>query len=300
MLEKTLPTLAAWLTFLDTVELPVLANTRAALGDLHERIDEIAPADLTQVICHDALLALLVFRFLKSHPHPASRKPLTSVQSAVLMTGLEPVLRFCVKRQSVEAHLRGHPLAGEQVRMVLQRSHLAALCAEAWAAQRHDIDTQEVVAATLLHDIAEVIVGCVAPKLILRIRAMQSADHQLRSHVAQKVVLGFPILDLQLALVEHWGLPDSLCMLMDEHHAEHPRIRTVTSASGFARHVAHGWDDPALPDDYRGAARACGISEAEARSLALTAALRAATHWQWYGTTPAAALLPLYAVAGAS
>lgn len=293
MLAQTLPTLNAWLAFLDTVDLPVLARSRAALLDLYERIDEIAPADLTKVIYHDALLALLVFRFLKTRPQAASRTAVTCVQSAVLMTGLGPILRFCAQRDTVEARLHEHPHASEQVRLVLQRSHLAANCAEAWAAQRHDIDTNEVVTAALLHDIAEVLLGCVAPKLILRIRAMQQADPHLRSHVAQKVVLGFPILDLQLALVEHWGLPESLRMLMDEHHAEHPRIRTVMSACGFARHVAHGWDDAALPDDYLNAASACGIDAEHARRLALAAALRSAQHWQWYGTLPAAALLPL-------
>ncbi|HEX5127048.1 MAG TPA: histidine kinase, partial [Rhodocyclaceae bacterium] len=33
--------------------------------------------------------------------------------------------------------------------------------------------------------------------------------------------------------------------------AQHPRVRNVVLASDLARHAANGWQDPALPDDYK-------------------------------------------------
>jgi hypothetical protein len=38
---------------------------------------------------------------------------------------------------------------------------------------------------------------------------------------------------------------------MDPQNAEHPRVRNVKLAVDLARHSANGWDDAALPDDYR-------------------------------------------------
>ena len=39
--------------------------------------------------------------------------------------------------------------------------------------------------------------------------------------------------------------------LTDEEQASAPRVRNVLLAVNLARHSANGWDDAALPDDYR-------------------------------------------------
>jgi hypothetical protein len=38
---------------------------------------------------------------------------------------------------------------------------------------------------------------------------------------------------------------------MQDSAAGEQRVRNVQLAVNFARHSAHGWDDAALPDDYR-------------------------------------------------
>jgi hypothetical protein len=57
--------------------------------------------------------------------------------------------------------------------------------------------------------------------------------------------------DLHLRLARAWHLPELLTTLMDHGNADNPRIKNVTLAVDLARHSANGWDDPALPDDYR-------------------------------------------------
>lgn len=291
MIQQTLPSIPAWIAFIETVDLPILAQTRSALQQLHANLDDVGIADLVLVIQHDALAALHVLRFLQAQRRGKPRKDVASIEGAALMAGMMPVLNECMKHGSVEALLAQQSEAQEAVLRVLQRSHLAATCAGVWAARRHDIDTHEVVTAALLHDLAEVIVGCVAPSLLLQIRNLQAADPHLRSHQAQTSVLGFALIDLQLALIEQWHLPEILKTLMDDHHCEHPRVRTVSTAAAFARHVAHGWDDLALPDDYAAVAQICSVGAEEARRLAIHAALDAARDWRWYGTLPAATLL---------
>ena len=41
---------------------------------------------------------------------------------------------------------------------------------------------------------------------------------------------------------------------MDDAHAGHPRVRNVMLAVNIARHSMSGWDNAALPDDFRDAA----------------------------------------------
>jgi hypothetical protein len=66
--------------------------------------------------------------------------------------------------------------------------------------------------------------------------------------------------------------------LLDDRRAENPRVRNVKLAVDLARHTANGWNDPALPDDFRGIrnllhvdqealVRRLDVDEATARNL---------------------------------
>ena len=115
-----------------------------------------------------------------------------------------------------------------------------------------DMNVEEVALAALLHDLAEILLWCFAPRLALEIRNRQQADPDLRSMIAQEDVLGIRLADLQLALCQGWNLPELLKTLMDDAHAEHPRVRNVVLAVNLARHSAQSWENPGLPDDFRG------------------------------------------------
>ena len=115
--------------------------------------------------------------------------------------------------------------------------------------------------AALLRDLAEMLVWCFAPQQSLEIQAQMKRTPGLRSAEAQKAVLGFPLHELQLAICRNWELPELLLTLMDDAHAEKPRVKNVKLAGDLARHSAHGWDDPALPDDYKAIATLMNIDE---------------------------------------
>ncbi|MBV8466499.1 MAG: HDOD domain-containing protein [Burkholderiales bacterium] len=286
MIEQPLANLDAWVRYFETSTLPVLQKTHDSLIALQASGEGATVQSLAAVAKHDALFALQILRFLQRRRSSHQLTDVTTVERVILMVGVDTLLAEYGQIVTVESLLAGHQPALDAVRRVMQRAHHAALCADKWAAYRHDIDNAEVMTAALLRDIAEILVGCFAPRLYQRIRAMQHADKRLRSPVAQKVVLGFPLIDLQLALIEQWRLPPILKMLMDEGHSEHPRVRTVATAVAFARHVANGWDDAALPDDFKEAAELTGLSENETRKVTLQATERAAESWPWYAAEP--------------
>ena len=105
--------------------------------------------------------------------------------------------------------------------------------------------------AALLHDLAEILLWCFAPREASAIRTLQQADRNLHSVDAQRQVLGFALADLQKALCTSWHLPQLLSTLMDDANAAHARVRNVTLATKLARHSANDWSDAALPEDLR-------------------------------------------------
>jgi HD-like signal output (HDOD) protein len=110
---------------------------------------------------------------------------------------------------------------------------------------------EEIRIAALLHDLAEILMWCFAPQDMLKIHSIQLQDKSLRSRAVQEQVLGFALADLQKALVQKWELPELLLTLMDDANAKQQRVRNVQLAVNLARHSANGWDDAALPDDYK-------------------------------------------------
>ena len=109
---------------------------------------------------------------------------------------------------------------------VLRRGQRAAEFAGEFAVWRNDVNAEEIMLASLLHDLAEMLGWCFAPNLMLRIREMQSRDAALRSDAAQKQVLNIELNELQIALARRWRLPSLLVTLMDDQDRKSTRLNS--------------------------------------------------------------------------
>jgi hypothetical protein len=199
-----------------------------------------------------------------------------------MMLGVTPFFEHFGDLPAVESTLAGQPIALDGLMHVVYRAHHAALYANDWANLRADRNAGEIAIAALLHDITEMLLWCVAPEISLRIAAMQHMDASLRSGAAQTGVLGFALADLQAALIAHWQLPVLLQSLMDDTQATRPRVMNVALAVNLARHSAHGWDDPALPDDYAALEAFLKLPLPEVLARIRRTALQAETARDWY------------------
>lgn len=281
MITDDLTSIDEWITYLGRNRIPILAHSKTQLATLAQKGEQITIHELANIVRSDALLSLRTLRYLQSHRSAHQITDVTTVDRAILMVGVNPLMDEFHDLPTIEDSLKDYPQALKQTYIILQRSQHAAACAGSWASYRHDIDSSEVFTAALLHDIAECLVACFTPTRIMRIHAMQQMDHRLRSAIAQKVVLGFPCIDLQLALVEQWHLPPVLKILMDERIADHPRVRTVSSAVSYARHAANGWDDAALPDDYLAVSELINQPIEKAVHIAHAISIKCAAQWSW-------------------
>jgi HD-like signal output (HDOD) protein len=281
-----------WTAFLCQVEIPVLRSSVDELARLEQNEDNITARDISGVILRDPMLTLRVLRYLPEYRRNRRGTEITTVGHAVMMLGITPFFRQFRDMKVVEDVLAECPHAMEGFLKVVNRARHAALHAREWAALRHDIESDEVIIAALLHDVAEMLLWCLAPECATQIAARLRQDKALRSAVAQESVLGFRLMDLQLALLEKWRLPALLQSLMDDDHSNPPRARIVAMAIALARHSANGWDDPALSDDYAAIRKFLALSERDVMTRIHRVALSAIRRLERHGELPSAAWLP--------
>lgn len=293
MIAQPLKNVAAWVEYFDQADIPVLSRTERELMGFKQNEDKLNGHEIADAILHDPLMTLKVLRYLQSHHSKRQSMEITTIARALMMLGTTPFFRHFAHLPTVESTLKAYPDALARLMRNLSRAHHAARYAQDWAMLRNDIEVDEVMLAALLRNLAEILLCCFAPQLMLTIRDAMRADPQLRSAEAQRRVLGFQGLELQLALAERWRLPQLLQLLMDESKLQNPRVKNVALACRLARHSANHWFDAGLPDDYRDIAQLLRLSEAETWQRIQHVTLQAAKSWRWYGVAPTAAWLPL-------
>ncbi len=248
--DTPFPDLGGWVEFYRHADLPVLRHTAQEIERLRRNSDNVNGRALSGVILHDPLMTLRVLAFIEQNRGKRQKTDITTIERALMMIGVGPFFNAFQNLPQVEDRLKAHPKALLGLLKVISRARKAAFWARDWAALRHDMNTDEVIVATLLHDYVEILMWCFAPKLAIQVKERQTADHTLRSVAIQTEIFGIPLYELKLALAEEWHLPELLTSLMDAENAGQPRVQNVKLAVDLARHSANGWDDAALPDDY--------------------------------------------------
>lgn len=270
MIDKPLPDIDAWVGFFSQAGIPVLRHSEQQLAELRADANKTNARVISSVILHDPLMTLRVLAYIEAKRSKSRNTDITTIERALMMIGMEPFFNDFQALPLLEEHLKPHPRALLGLLKVINRARKAMQWARDWAICRRDLDVDEIVVATLLYDFAEILMWCFAPTLALRVAEKQKADHSLRSVTVQEEIYGVPLYQIKLALAQAWHLPQLLITLMNHDNAEHPRVRNVKLAVDLARHSANGWDDAALPDDYKAIGDLLHISqEALMRRLGL-------------------------------
>jgi HD-like signal output (HDOD) protein len=252
MLDHPLPDTDAWVLLFSNNTLPVLRVTKRHLEDMRADLENVDARELARVILQDPIMTVRVLAYIQPLRSRSLQHDITTIAGAVIMAGMQPFFRRFEELPTIEDMLKGcdpHALLG--VLHIIRRAQRAADYAQDWAIWRHDLNMEEVRIAALLHDLAEILVWCFAPRLGLDIQAQQNANPTMRSADAQRNTLGLSFQDIQTELCKVWHLPQLLQTLIDDSQTNQGRVRNVELAVRLARHSAHGWDDAALPDDYR-------------------------------------------------
>lgn len=250
MIETPLASLEAWVAYFSAAELPVLRHTVVEIDRLRENSATVNARAVAGAILRDPLMTLRVLGYIEARRPKNRTTDITTIERALMMIGIDPFFRDFQNLPTVEDHLKGHPKALVGVLRVMARARKASHWAREWAINRHDLDVDEITVATLLHDVAEIMMWCFAPTLALAVRDAQAVDRRRRSVDVQREIYGVALFEIKLDLAKAWRLPELISMLLDDDKARNPRVRNVKLAVDLARHSANGWDDNALPDDF--------------------------------------------------
>lgn len=286
-------TLAQWVERLSTANVPVLRSTIEALNQLRRNEEALTPRELSQIVLQDPLMALRALRYSQSRVTRRQVTEITTIEHILMMFGLQGFFDSCRELQAIEDVLAPHPMALKGVRGVISRAHHAAHYARAVAGLRFDVEIDEIVISALLHDLAELMLWSVAPTTAMQLEHMVSHTPGLRSVQAQRLALGFTLVDLELVLARSWNLPKLVQLLLDDSHAENPRVLSVTLSVALARHSAHGWYDPALPHDFKEIGNLVHSQADQVLGRIRWAGVHAARDWEKFGVRPALAWLPM-------
>jgi HD-like signal output (HDOD) protein len=249
VLTAPLESVDAYVSLLSHQPLPVLRQTVRELAALRDAQDSVNGKRLAAIVLGDPLMTLRLLAYLQAHRARSQNHDITTIDRAIMMLGITPFFDSFADMPTVEDQLAAQPKALLGALQVIARARKAAHFARDWAIVRHDLDVEEITVAALLRETIEIMCWIFAPALAQRVHDMQLADRRLRSAVVQRIVFGVTERDILLAMARAWRLPELLVTLLDERNADNPRVRTVRLATRFARHVANGWDNPALPDD---------------------------------------------------
>ncbi|MDO9050361.1 MAG: HDOD domain-containing protein [Methylotenera sp.] len=241
----------AWVDYISTAAIPVLKLTARELGQLQQDEDNISARAIATVVHNDPMMVFKVLSYSQKHRSRSQLQDLVEVEQAILMMGTSAFFRNIPPTPLVEDTLKANLQALMHLLRLIRRAHRAAKFAAEWAAHLMDLHAEEVLIATLLHDLSEMLMWCYAPDKMNAMCAMQAADKSLRSKAVQQEVLGFQLQELQQRIVEVFQLPPLLSKLMQDQASQEQRVLNVRFAVNLARHSANGWDDAALPDDYR-------------------------------------------------
>jgi HD-like signal output (HDOD) protein len=267
MSENNSIELKRWVAKLSSADIPVLKQTARDLATLHEEENKLSARNVENAIAADPMMTVKLLRYLQQHKRKSQTSEVVQVEQALIMLGIEVFYTKVPAAPLVQEALVGQTEALIQLLHVIHRGHRASNYARDWAIRLNNMHYEEVRIAALLHDMAEMLMWCFAPQDMLKIRAIQQKDKALRSRAVQEQVLGFALSDLQQELIKEWSLPQLLLTLLDDGNAKQTQVRNVVLAVNFARHSANGWNDAALPDDYRELGELLRISPADAMAL---------------------------------
>lgn len=267
MSENNSSKLKQWVAKLSSADIPVLKQTARDLATLHEDERKLSARSVENAIAADPMMTVKLLRYLQQHKRRSQTNEVVQVEQALIMLGVEVFYTKVPASLLVQDVLAGQTEALIQLLHVIHRGHRASNYARDWAIRLNNMHFEEVRIAALLHDLAEMLMWCFAPQDMLKIRAMQQKDKTLRSRAVQEQVLGFALSDLQQELIKEWSLPQLLLTLMDDGNARQTQVRNVVLAVNLARHSANGWNDAALPDDYKELGELLRISPADAMIL---------------------------------
>jgi len=284
-LDRPLVDVAAWARHFSQQPIPVLAESAAAVAALAERYAEGFVVDanfIVKFLGHDPLMTLRILSHVALQRGGRHEFQVETITEALGVIGIRPFFSAFSHLSVLHVLLKDQPEALHAAHEVMERGRRAGRFALGFCRYRmgkeerfqgghhvwgHRWRAAQSQQAAELHDFSELLLWVHAPALALRVRRLQQEQPGLGSAQAQRMVLRIELDELQKDLMRAWRMPGLLISMSDPQQAVHPDVRSVLLAVRLARHLAHGWENPALRGDILEVAELLELSPQQARQL---------------------------------
>jgi HDOD domain len=190
------------------------------------------------IILKDPGLALHTLNELRAGSNKPLRTEISSMAQATMMLGVDRAKRLTMGHPQLEHSLSGYAKQG-YIRTACRAFH-AAFQAWDWAHIKNDHAPDEVLLATLLHDVAEMALWVAAPEQMHQFRQLMLKDG-LPTDEAQYVAFGESLEHFSREIAARWHLPGLVNDALRPENANLPRVRGVMLAVQLARSTERGW-----------------------------------------------------------
>ena len=225
-----------WEQRLESVPVPAFRHSFESLRPLC-RNENVRMAALADVIQEDPGLTIRLLRMINHLNHKHLGAEVTTVEHALMMLGLAQVASITDGLPQIEDIPAGPGRDG--LMRTLSRAYHAAYQAWDWARLQKDAEPDEIFAATLLHQLAEMLLWLQAPEKMVEVEELVGSSG-IDPEEAQYVVLGFGLDQLGAALAKAWSLPTLVRESLLPENAQHARPLCVMLGVQLAREVERG------------------------------------------------------------
>jgi len=277
----------AWVTYLSTVELPVLANTLSRIDELTDSSNSTVN-ELANVILNDAQLTSKVLRLSNTVFYNQTRTQVSTVSRAITLIGFDAVKSMAISSLIVDSLLKRNDRP--HLLHCLARAIHAAVQARCLMPKRNEQALEEVFIGALLMNIGELAFwSCDTEQAIELEQALRLDQPPVE---AQKIVLHTTFTDITRGLVEAWSLGPFIKEVVSAGKANSKAASLVRHSVEMAKLAEQGWRGADMDKALEALAQDIGEAPATVRDRVKVNAGEAAKVAVSLGIPQVTALMP--------
>jgi len=229
----------AWVSYLNKVELPVLANTLRQINELTDSTNSTVN-ELANVILNDAQLTSQVLRLSNTVFYNQTRTQVSTVSRAITLIGFDSVKSMAISSLIVDTLLKRNDRP--HLLRCLARAIHAAVQARCLMPKRNEHALEEVFIGALLMNIGELAFWSCETGQATELEERLRLDEPPVD--AQKAVLHTTFIEITRGLVDAWALGPFIHEVVAPGKANSIASSLVRNTVEMATACEHGWSGP--------------------------------------------------------
>ncbi len=218
-----------WAAYFENQALPVMRRSKVLMTQLDSAEGEmLAPRDLSDIVLQDPLLCLCLLREAERRKSHRLDHETTTALAAIMQLGVDEFRKLLLSSPEVDEDNVG-------LLKVEARARASSQIAQVWAADRMDLNPEEVSVSALLAGTGDLLLWVYAPEIPQKAEDELHSGRAQRSAQAQTQACGFTFKQLTLQCAERWKLPALVIQLL--RGSESMRAQLTRVCSNAARHV---------------------------------------------------------------